>query len=92
MRAVNRRPKGLRIETVIANAPAFANIASTGMRPVSAQCRLALARVAAGGRLVRTSRGYTLFDENGRYLGTVLSSDPSPEFGPVGKTVLLKRD
>ncbi len=77
---------------MIANAPAFAHIASTGMRPVSVQCRLALACVSSGGRLVRTPSGYTLFDENGRYLGTVLSSDPYPEFGPVGKTVLLKRD
>ncbi len=77
---------------MIANAPAVAHIASTGMRPVSARCRLALACVSSAGRLVRTPRGYTLFDENGRYLGTVQSSDSHPEFGPVGKTVLLRRD
>ena len=76
---------------MIVNALAFAHTPSTGRRPVSARCRLTLACVSSGGRLVRTPRGYTLFDENGRYLGTIQSSDPYPEFGPAGKTVLLRK-
>ena len=76
---------------MLVSAPAVAHIASTGRRSVSVRSRLALACVSSGSRLVRTPRRYTLFDENGRYLGTVQSSDPYQEFGPAGKTVLLRR-
>ena len=74
-----------------AHAPVFESVGSTGNRPVSIPCRDVYECVSAGGRLVKTRRGYALFDDAGRFVGTVHRPQSSLDFGPAARTVLLSR-
>lgn len=71
---------------MIAQALAFTAPGSSGMGP------LEMAHRTAEGHVVKTARGYALFDECGRYLGVLPSPEGNPSFGPGAKTVLLQRD
>ena len=76
---------------MVTHALAFAELIDTGRRPVSAGSRQALDCVAAGGRLVQTLSGYALFDEDGRYVGKILTPASTTKFGPAGQAMLLER-
>lgn len=76
---------------MIARALAFTD-GDTGQRPVSVAARQALQRVACGGRLVETRQGYALFDDEGRFVGTIQTPATRSMFGPSGQTMLLNRE
>ena len=44
-----------------------------------------------GARAVRTGGGFALFDELGRYVGTVVAAGQRLAFGPDADNVLLRR-
>ncbi|MEE8135376.1 MAG: hypothetical protein V3T56_09975 [Gemmatimonadales bacterium] len=75
---------------MVAHAPAFADV-DTGRRPVSVRAQHALRCVTGGGRLVQTKHGFTLFDEEGRFVGMIQAPATTTTFGPVAPTMLLKR-
>ena len=77
---------------MVAHAMAFADIATTGQRPVSATVRQLWNRVTGGGRLVQTKRGYALFNEDGKFVGMIDDPVAPAAFGPARPTVLLNRD
>ncbi len=74
-----------------AHALAFESVRSTGNRAVSVPCRDVYECVSAGGRLVKTRREYALFDDAGRFVGTVHAPHAGLDFGPAARTVLLSR-
>ncbi|MFQ6047020.1 MAG: hypothetical protein ACE5PT_11805 [Gemmatimonadales bacterium] len=62
----------------------------TGSRPIAVPGHV----LAAGGsaaRFVRTAAGVALFDDQGRFVGTIRALADEPRFGPSAKTVLLGR-
>jgi len=75
---------------MVAHALAFTE-PDTGQRPISVGVRDAFRGVTAGGRLVRTTRGFALFDEEGRFVGMIQTPETATRFGPAGPTMLLKR-
>ncbi len=73
-------------------AIALPNSMTTGARSVSVSVRTGAGSKPTGARFVRTERGLALFDERGRYVGTVESPIGSPTFGADGATVLVRRE
>jgi hypothetical protein len=62
----------------------------TGARAVAPPRRSRSDR-PSGARAVRTGGGFALFDELGRYVGTVVAAGQRLAFGPDADNVLLRR-
>ncbi len=77
---------------MVVHAMAFADIVTTGQRPVSATVRQFWDRMTGGGRLVRTKRGYAVFDGDGKFIGNIEAPATRAVFGPNSPTVLLRRN
>lgn len=63
----------------------------TGSRPLAVAGRVACEGASRAARFVRTHMGLALFDERGRYVGTVEALLDEPRFGPAAETVFLRR-
>jgi hypothetical protein len=63
----------------------------TGTRAVSLPRRTAASR-DSGARAVRTTDGFVLFDDVGRYIGVIAGLDRQSRFGPGADTVFLRRN
>lgn len=74
----------------MAHAMALAPAAATGSRP-SVPGRWWFRQALSAARTIRTSDGITLFDDRGRYVGTVASPRKEPTFGVGAGAVLLRR-
>lgn len=74
----------------MSHAAAILSWTATGARAVSPP-RRNRAAATSGARAVRTGGGFALFDELGRYVGTVVSFGQRLAFGPDADNVLLRR-
>jgi hypothetical protein len=74
----------------MAHAMALTTSAATGSRP-SVPGRWWFRQALSAARTVRTHDGVTLFDERGRYVGTVVAPPDGPTFGAGARAVLLRR-
>jgi hypothetical protein len=74
----------------MAHAMALTTSAVTGSRP-SVPGRWWFRQAVSAARTVRTREGMTLFDERGRYVGTVTAPPEGPRFGAGARAVLLRR-